>query len=298
MSQSFRLHKKIRFMTNTVLSSGQWGTSSAIVNTTGSTDYTCSGLQNSQSSTQNQPTQNLPPAQPADTKSHKHTPLIVGLIIGLGVPVVAGLAVLAWLHSRRKSKTRQRQKLVIDGTWDNQGVDSSSLPYSDDARATGGMQEIGASLLSTGGPVFAASNATVPALVNVTPMASELVHSDRGTTLQWIGNTSSAATTLHPATIDTPPSLTTQPSTSSSKALEALQEQSAASSSNSSSHTPDVSPQTSAGVSSAPGIIIQHQDGGVVELPPPYAGEYSGAATSSSLPLEPSAPVEKASTSP
>ncbi|THG95943.1 hypothetical protein EW026_g5799 [Hermanssonia centrifuga] len=125
-------------MCSVVDATGQWGISSNTIHTAGSSDVSCVGLVSS-SKTSAQIKQEAADRAHAEAEQEhrKRVKLVVGLVVGLGVPILVGLAAIAWLYSRRKSHIER-------GLWDNQDVTPRAWHPPDAEGDAVGMREVDA----------------------------------------------------------------------------------------------------------------------------------------------------------
>lgn len=224
----------------------------------------------------------------AAAESRRRTRLIIGLVVGLGLPITLGAALSVWLY---------RRKPVADkGKWDF--TDAEPRPYTDTSSSEG-VREVPHSTASS--PKTSPKSATfATAGINSPPLdyyAAPAVPFDRQIEAQRQGDTSPTAAgtagvtsptfTRNSSILDVyrkarEAALERQSSTQGPAVSRSLTTRTTASSRGlpstprpmrSNSHlvgqtfgAPSLDPDAQ------PDIIIQHKDGGVVqELPPPYA---------------------------
>lgn len=283
-------------MAQTSNRTGAWGISTSTVQTTGNTNTSCVGLVSS-SKTSAEIAKEAQDRQNAanEAESQRHLRLILGIVFGLGVPLVIGLAVLFYLYQRR------RRLGPDNGIWDV--TDHNAMPRPWFPNNATEMREVDAAsqVVSTPGSKHSGyatpgSPSSMP-FMQVTPIppiyfdheiAQSSVAGSPPTTAtasayaspSGSGSTSAYSQGRPPRT---PPASAQVLDARLRKAREARQGRPQASSQGSlhqagpSGAVPPHLVAAALDPETQPDIIIQHRDGGVVqELPPPYMDRARG----------------------
>ncbi|GJE93630.1 hypothetical protein PsYK624_097900 [Phanerochaete sordida] len=264
-----------QLMASVVDASGQWGVSSSTIHTKGSTDVDCVGLVSSSKTTAEIQQESQAAVQAASDAAHQHTiHLILGLVLGLGIPAILGLALLLYFRYRpRKTANDQR------GIWDDQ--DAQPRPWHASGEQTE-MREVDAasqyaSTPRTGKSGYAPDSPSATPFMQVTPIPPVYFDRELEATASGSGSRSSQGQST--------PAMSVTESGRARKHREALQDRPQSAGSSSRGPQP-ASPRpirmgtlpppllgAALDPEDQPDIIIQHRDGGsgvVQELPPPY----------------------------
>lgn len=230
-------------------SKGQWGTSTQIIRTAGSSDTDC-----------------ITPGDAASGKAKSaHTQLIIGLVVGLCVPLAAISAALVWFF-RRRARARKEQGIwdrpdLISTPWES--PDDSSEPIMRETTADGGLLR---------SKEVKSPNKTSMQFApgSVTYLATELGHTGSSS-----GSNNNTGSTSYTSPYGSASGRSAADLTASySDMHEARTTETYLLPPSAMSHSRDDSDGEN-------DVVIQHQDAGVVrELPPPYAdrmGETSSA---------------------
>lgn len=244
-------------------STGQWGTGTPFLSTTGSSNYSCVGLV---TTTGNSSSVNQHPSPPGPTN---HAPIIAGVIVSvLAILMILLLAVFLDRRRKRLMKQQQAEPAFIPEAWSPPdtgmhpdalssvpllpGVGGMARPSSKQSRSFGSRQDF-----SSASPEFAMSefSTTRPSGALSTPESQE--PSPR---VSGVSSTAPAATGV----------------LSKAQRIRAARAEASGSNSAAQSST-GLPPGLPTGWQVEPDIIIQHRDGGVVqEIPPPYTDRSGG----------------------
>lgn len=226
-------------LADALVSNGQWGTSTQLIRTAGSSDTDC-----------------VAPGVPANGKSRGlHTQLVAGLVVGLCVPLAVIVAALVWFF-RRRARARREQ-----GIWDRPDLISAAWESPDDS-AEPIMREAAAdrSILRS----------KEPTLTNKTTM--EFTHGSAVYCTREFGQTGPSSGSIN----NTRSTFYTYPYNSTSGRSAADLTASYGDMHESRMNESYLLPQSVLNSSRVDSgrendVIIQHRDAGVVrELPPPY----------------------------
>ncbi len=295
-------------------STGQWGISSNTIHTAGSSDVSCVGLVSS-SKTSAQIKQEAADRAHAEAEQEhrKRVKLVVGLVVGLGVPILVGLAAIAWLYSRRKSHIER-------GLWDNQDVTPRAWHPPDAEGDAVGMREVDAAgsaavtpgLKTPGSANYSPSNTP---LMEVTPIPPIYFDREIDQAHHVRGESNTTSSDASPSSTKPSPTSLTESSPARRRKMAEAQGHLYTSSGSSSAQGSVPSligaprPMNSRRMNTLPppllgtaldpdvqpDIIIQHRDGGVNagvvhELPPPYADRTAASSSPPSNSHETSSP--------
>ncbi|KAI0075009.1 hypothetical protein K474DRAFT_1459379 [Panus rudis PR-1116 ss-1] len=291
------------------ISTGQWGIATKTIHTFGSTDYDCPGLEsNSKTKAEVQQQAADAAAQLEAQRRQRRTRLILGIVLGITLPLIAIAAVVYWWWRRRKFLT-DPSRGIYDGQDANVRAWNPTPPPPDPASGFVGyggaeMREgvphpisttPSSKSLSSYPTNLGGGGYTVPLMSHAysqsapsdvyTPTGSTsgaVTMSGDYSTSQWMsaGGSGSPGGALSP-----------EMSPARRKAIEARAERvssypsTSLAGSSSSPLPPGASPASNPSFHSydpevRPDIIIQHRDGGsgvVQELPPPYVDRGTGS---------------------
>lgn len=102
-----RVKPNTQLMASVVDATGQWGTSSQLIRTAGSTDTKC-----------------IAPGVPAHPEAKgMNIQVIVGLAVGLSVPIAVAIAAIVWFIRRRRARARRERDIrersdIISTAWE------------------------------------------------------------------------------------------------------------------------------------------------------------------------------------
>ncbi|KAH9911034.1 hypothetical protein B0H21DRAFT_775099 [Amylocystis lapponica] len=249
-----------------------WGYSTGAVSTTGSSNTSCVGLiSTSQTAAQIAAEQAAQAAaQAAGSKKHRRD-IIIGVVVGVGVPLIFTCIAAAWWWRRRQMRDQ--------GIWDGQDMRPRSWAVPPSSEPTGEVQSPKRAL-AFGHMKLGSINSSLPLLSEAPEQGG--TRSQAGPSSQTVSHAgSSGDDSRRPrkgAQRQVPaesalsiPSESQQENLATTSSLLALSAHLMRSqSTNSLGAGASLDPQVE------PDIIIQHRDGGVVqELPPPYLDRYT-----------------------
>ncbi|KAJ3523914.1 hypothetical protein NM688_g8648 [Phlebia brevispora] len=150
-----------QLMASVVDANGQWGVSSNITKTAGSTDVDCVGLVSSSQTSAEIAQEAADRARAAQAANRRRrNGLIAGLVVGLGVPILLVAFAAVWLYRRQRRPENEQ------GIWDNQDITPRPLNLPE----SGDMREVDAAPLSSKSSAFASYSPAGTPHMEVTPI--------------------------------------------------------------------------------------------------------------------------------
>ena len=268
-----------------MFSNGQWGISSNIISTKGSTNYACVGLVSSSKTSAQIQQEAQDRANAAAKAAHdRHVHTVLGVTLGVGIPAVLAIAALIYWCRRRGP----RKAASIQGIWDDQDtLPRAWQPPTDAQQDTTEMREVDAasqyvsSTRSKTSGLGAPDSPTSMPLMQVTPIPP--VYFDREIEAAARGHGSSASNTSNAASASSPGSSSgdyfsqPRPTGASSDSTDSARTRKTRQPASPRPQRLGALPSSLVNIpldpDTQPDIIIQHRDGGsgiVQELPPPY----------------------------